>query len=106
MSLDVSLHLNDTCVFDYNITHNLNKMADAAGVYKHLWRPDELNIIKAGELIEPLSEGLSKLVCNKADYLPLNPENGWGTYDGLVKFVIEYLAHCKLYPDATISISR
>jgi hypothetical protein len=30
------------CVFDANITHNLNKMADAAGIYEACWRPEEI----------------------------------------------------------------
>lgn len=29
-----------TCIFSANITHNLNAMAEAAGIYKHLWRPE------------------------------------------------------------------
>lgn len=29
-------------VFDANITHNLNRMAGAAGIYEALWRPGEL----------------------------------------------------------------
>src|ERR1044072_7170767 len=43
-----------------NITHNLGMMADAAGIYKQLWRPEELGIKKAGELIAPLTEGIAK----------------------------------------------
>jgi hypothetical protein len=27
--------------FEYTIPHNLTPMADAAGVYEALWRPDE-----------------------------------------------------------------
>ena len=34
-------------VYSANITHNLNTMADEAGIYKHLWRPDEIKITKA-----------------------------------------------------------
>lgn len=29
-------------LFDANITHNLNRMAGAAGIYDALWRPDEM----------------------------------------------------------------
>ena len=32
-------HRTDLC--DKNITHNLTEMADKAGIYKCLWRPDE-----------------------------------------------------------------
>lgn len=93
-------------VFDGNITHNLNKMADAAGIYEHLWRPDEINITKAKELIEPLREGLHKLKLEPEKYKTFNPENGWGSYDGLVSFVENYLNACYQYPDADVKVSR
>jgi hypothetical protein len=49
----------DDEVYTANITHNLNRMAKEAGIYKHLWRPDEIGITLAGELIEPLQSGLA-----------------------------------------------
>lgn len=107
MSLDVYLNINeDEQVYRRNITHNLNKMADAAGIYMHLWRPEEINITKASELIEPLSKGLCLLVCNKAHFEKFNPSNGWGTWESLVDFVTDYLAACKEHPSSTIRICR
>ena len=107
MSLDITLTaVRPTSVFDYNVTHNLNKMADAAGIYKHLWRPEELGIKKAEELIKPLEEGLSLLLSDPERFKKFNPPNGWGDYDGLVKFVSEYLNACRENPDATIEVSR
>jgi len=48
MSLDVYLMKTmPTSVYDANITHNLGAMAEAAGIYKHLWRPEEIGITKA-----------------------------------------------------------
>lgn len=35
-------HRHDYCVFSQNITHNLGKMADAAGLYEACWHPEEL----------------------------------------------------------------
>lgn len=107
MSLDVYLlALRPTLVWERNMTHNLNKMAEAAGVYQHLWRPDEIGITKAAELIEPLSAGLAKLRADPDHYRAFNPENGWGSYAGLVEFVAQYLGACKADPDAEISVSR
>ena len=70
MSLDVhltSLTLVDkTCphcgsryqeveeLFNANITHNLGEMARKAGIYHYLWRPEEIDITFASELIDPL----------------------------------------------------
>lgn len=93
-------------VFDYNITHNLCKMAREARVDARLWRPDELGITKARELIEPLTIGLAELRTQPEHYKTFNPENGWGDYGGLVRFVEAYLAACTEWPDAEISVSR
>jgi hypothetical protein len=93
-------------VYWANITHNLYKMAEAAGIYEHLWRPDEIKITKAKELIEPLRQGLHNLKSEPERYKKFNPENGWGSYDGLVKFVENYLNACYEYPDADVEVSR
>ena len=56
MSLDVYLmEMRPVEVFERNITHNLARMADAAGLYTPLWRPELLQATKASELIGPLS---------------------------------------------------
>lgn len=89
-----------------SITHNLNTMAEEAGIYYHLWRPEELNITKAKELIDPLREGLHRLKMDPERFKKFNPENGWGSYDGLVKFVSNYLDACYEYPESKIETWR
>lgn len=107
MSLDVNLVKNmPTNVYSSNITHNLGDMAEAAGIYKHLWRPEEIGITKAIQLIEPLTKGLKELKSNPEKFEQYNPENKWGNYDYLVKFVREYLIACIENPDADIEVSR
>lgn len=93
-------------VYSDNITSNLSTMAEAAGIYKHLWRPEELNITKAEELINPLTRGLNKLRESPDVFTIFNPSNGWGNYEGLVEFVQNYLTACEKYPMATIYVSR
>jgi hypothetical protein len=93
-------------VFWANITHNLGGMADEAWIYHCLWRPDEVGLTKAAQLIEPLREGLNRLRAEPAKYKALNPKNGWGDYDGLVRFVTEYLEACEKYPNAKVEVSR
>jgi hypothetical protein len=102
----VSDETESTEVYSANITHNLNKMAEAAGIYEPLWRPDEIGIAKAAQLIGPLREGLTRLTGDPASFTPLNPENGWGTYGELVSFVEKYLRACIEHPDAAVSVSR
>ena len=107
MSLDVYLHaMRPVAVFEANITHNLIRMAEAAGLYKPLWRPDEIPVKTARELIPHLREGLAKLLDNREEMQQHNPSNGWGDYDGLVKFVRDYLAACEDNPDAEVSAWR
>lgn len=93
-------------VFQRNITHNLGLMAEAAGVYKALWRPEEIDCTYAGQLIPILKEGLRKLKVDPIKYKAMNPHNGWGDYEGLMEFVKTYLNACREYPEATIKVSR
>lgn len=107
MSLDVTLiELKPTEVYWANITHNLNTMAKAADLYEALWRPEELGITKASQLIEPLSKGLSNLHKNKDLLEKFNPSNGWGDYYSLVNFVQNYLNACIDNPDSEVRVSR
>jgi len=107
MSLDV--YLTDDLgnkLFYANITHNLNKMATAAGLYPYLWKPNDLGINKASELIQPLESGLNNL--KKGDYVfkKYEPHNGSGKYEHFVPWVEEYLNACRQHPDATVNVAR
>lgn len=93
-------------VFWANITHNVGGMASIAGIYEALWRPDEINIEKANQLIEPLRQGLHNLKIDPEKYKELNPKNGWGSYDGLVSFVENYLNACYEFPNSEVKVSR
>lgn len=107
MSLTLYLTaIRPTTVFEWNLTHNLNKMASEAGIYQHLWRSDELKITRAEQLIEPLREGLMLLKLDPARFRMFNPANGWGSYEGLVSGVEQYLAACIENPDAELTVSR
>lgn len=111
MSLDVYLlhplrSEGDEVAYSANITHNLNQMAMHAGLYRVLWRPEELGITHARQLIEPLTKGLALLESDPTGFQALNPPNGWGNYEGLVKFTREYLAAAIANQDAEVCVSR
>ena len=93
-------------VYWANITHNLGRMAREAGIYKHLWRPSEIDIEIAAQLIKPLRKGLELLKSDPDRFRQFNPENGWGDYDGFVMFVQNYLNACENYPQASVYASR
>lgn len=109
MSLDVYLTVPPTelaQVFSANITHDLSRMADEAGIYKHLWRPDEIGVTKAWQLIEPLHAGLALMLAGPPRFKKFNAENGWGLYEHFVPWVQEYLTACEQNPQADIHVSR
>ena len=108
MSLDVYLRCEHcgSSLYDRNITHNLGKMAGEAEIYEALWRPEEIGITHAHQLLSPLSEGLARLTKDPAKYKAFNPENGWGDYDVLVGFVTDYLLACGKNPNAKVEASR
>lgn len=98
-------------VYSANITHNLNKMADAAGIYNCLWRPDECyqsedGNVYAKDLIVPIREGLEKLERSPVIYRAFNAPNGWGLYEHFVPWIERYLHACIEYPESIVTVSR
>lgn len=94
------------CVFDANITHNLGKMADKAGIYYACWRPEEIGATKASDIISLLEKGYEDMKARPEYYKQFDSENGWGLYVDFLPWVNKYLNACREYPDATIEISR
>ncbi len=121
MGLDIYLKLKDqhvSCphcghdivedqeVFDTNITHNLGKMADAAGIYEALWKPEEISATKAKDIVELVRAGLNQLKEKPEHFKQFSAENGWGTYEQFVPWVEKYLEALERYPEAEIRVSR
>lgn len=107
MSLDVYLEeYKPVVVFNSNITHNLTKMAQEAGIYYACWRPEEINKKLAEDIIPILEAGLSKLKADPTYFKQFDAENGWGVYENFVNWVAEYLTACKEHPNATIRVWR
>lgn len=113
MSLDVDLtspkcpHCgNSSQHYSANITHNLGAMAREAGIYQHLWRPEEIGITKASQLIEPLQTGVALMKSDRPRFEKHNAANGWGTYVQFLPWIEKYLAACEANPDADVSVCR
>jgi hypothetical protein len=115
MSLDVDLMVTQpTSVYSNNITHNLTKMASQVKVgigkqlslYDILWRPEEHNLTYARQISDLLDEGWNILLSDPEKFRAFNPENGWGSYEGLCDFVYCYRNACWDNPDAELSVSR
>jgi hypothetical protein len=96
-----------TCLFEQNITHNLNEMADVAGIYKVLWRPDELfDEPRARDIVDALQQGYDTLKADPERFIPFEPENKWGTYWGFLPWLERYITACRTWPDAVVLASR
>ncbi len=113
-------------VYSANITHNLGKMADAAGIYKALWRPyqlkegynipegdyqaeyefEENNPVRAYEIIPIIEKGLEDMKARSEHYKTFDSPNGWGLYKHFVPFIEKYLEALKEYPESFVVCSR
>jgi hypothetical protein len=107
MSLDIYFtEVRESEVHFQNITHNLNMMAKEAGMYKPLWRPEEVGITKAAELTPYLEKGIADMKDNPSKYRKFDAKNGWGTYDDFLPWLEELLQASKDFPESDIHISR
>lgn len=88
-----------------NITHNLTTIVDECGKiwgrkhYEVIWRPDELFNLRNGKvpvklIINRLPMLINDLIENEAELTQHLPSNGWGTFEGLIEFLCDYLKEC------------
>lgn len=120
MSLDIDLYnkktltcmcgfvheIEDTNVFNANITHNLYNMAIEAGISDELWRPNEVGISTAKQLIEPLNKAIVDMENRPSHYKKFDASNGWGTYKDFLPWLKRLFDACKEYPNSIIEISK
>lgn len=109
MSLDITL----TDVFveppvqleSLNITNNLIDFAIALNCYECIWKPKNLNIITAYQLLPHLYEAYYNVIKYGDIYLSLLPKNGWGTKEQFLNFIDQYIEACITYPNTLIETS-
>lgn len=122
--------------FSANITHNLGKMADAAGIYEACWRPFMLKLtaeereeyerlealgdytasgkieeqaearVRARDLVTPLRVGLALMRSDPERFRKHDAPNGWGLYEHFEPWVAKYLDACIAMPNATVHAWR
>lgn len=107
MILDIYFNkVRRVTVYQTNITHNLRDMAEAAGVYGVLWRPEENGIQAAGQLEEYLIKALDLLRADPERFREYDAPNGWGTYPDFVSWLEGLLRAVRENPDAEVEASR
>lgn len=100
-------HTHEFLLFHLNVTHNLNKMAEEAGVYHAMWHPETFAATPRAYDIEPLlRQGLQSLRSYPERFTAHEPTNKWGTIDSLSNAVTRYLEACRMYPEAVVRVSR
>lgn len=104
--LDPESKYEPSPIYNANITHNLTDMAEEAGLYKPLWRPEEMGANYANEIQDDVEKGLNELLNNPEYFKRFNSSNGWGLYEHFVPFVEDYLKAIKKYPEAEIYIIK
>lgn len=103
MSLDVSVKARRVVdVYEDNITYNLAPMyykcIDIDGGLK------ALNGMKCKDAIPVLNRAIDDLMENKEEYEKLNPKNGWGSYEGLLKSLKSLRIACLENPSGKVEI--
>ena len=59
--------------------------------------------LTGAQLAELVRSGLADT--NRTKYEKLNPENGWGDYEGALEFTCSLLAACVKYPEGVVRFS-
>jgi len=81
----------------WNYTYNTTPMLKAAGIDLHNFEGRACK-----EVIPDLKAGLDNLKSNPIKYTKMNPPNGWGSYDGLIKVLENMLITFKKHPKAIV----
>ena len=99
------------------ITHNLNKVLieldkiSHTNYYRLIWRPDELfncenSKVRVKDVLIHLPSLISDLVFCQYRLEKHLPENGYGSFEWLYKFLCDYLKECCLHQDKYIYCCR
>ncbi len=87
------------------ITHNLNNMARAVGLYEILWPPKYADTVTVAQMTPILKKGIKELEADPEKYRAFDAPNGYGKYDDFIRFCRDLLCHCERHPDAVIERS-
>lgn len=91
------IHNNCLYLFD-GITYNLSPMFREATGHRFA----DLDGMTGAQAFTILRRGLVELVSSPDVYKALNPENGWGDYEGLVDVMAKAVVTAVSNPDAVV----
>lgn len=101
MSLDIGIKAKrEIYIYDSNVTYNL---ADI--YYKCIDGGfNSLNEKTCKEALPILNKAIENMLENEKEYRKLEPNNGWGTYDGLLQELRDLKICCEDNPDGIIEV--
>jgi len=108
--MGADIYINCSCcentVFEVSYTHNIVNMTHAALNTSHYTWSEEYQGKKASEIAPLLENLITVLEKDPERYRAMNPENGWGSYDGMmIHYLKPFLRACKEYPDGVLDFS-
>jgi hypothetical protein len=89
---------DETCAGRWDPTWNLGPMLRAAGFEPGSDSP--LHGRPATEWAAVLRGAIERMEAEPERFRAMNPENGWGSYDGILPVLREMLEVCERYPHA------
>lgn len=107
MSYDVQITVNtgfeDVCVEECgNYTYNVSEMYyDAFGLKEGLRGLHDMGCESARK---HLADAIKKMESDPEKYRAMNPENGWGDYEGALNFLKRIRKDCAKHPKAKVGI--
>lgn len=101
MSYDITVRKYCPSILDINYTFNVSPMFRLAlggdGI-------KQLNDLSRNECIELLQDGIKHMEQNPQIYKKLNPENGWGDYEGALDVLVKILEALQHSEDTYVNI--
>ena len=98
MSVDINIRAKkEVEVYDATITYNLTDM-----YYRAIDREQglrKLDGMTCKDALPIINNAITDMIENKDEYEQMNPPNGWGMYDGLLKEFREMRNACEENPD-------
>lgn len=103
MSISIWLQFEGMTSESFNITHNVNSMWHKAGCYDALYNSEG----KLSKEVSPILQlSLLVMLARPEEFKELNPENGWGDYDGAIDFLVKVIKEFNESPSAKIVVSK
>ena len=87
---------------EWNYTHNVSKMWREAGCYEALYQSHGK---LAKHIVDDVELAVKEMAANPDKYRAMNPQNGWGNYDGALEMLQEICNALQRYPLAIVFIS-